>query len=425
MGATLACLEPQVADHVEIEHKASVHNDGTSSVATGKDVGNMADLVHSPRREHKVAFEGFWGVRDTLPAHGFETHGALVAEQQLFLGLEARRSAGNSQPANGRLTLHLLSECITPLFFEFVEYLAASPRDCVPLCCIVSHSFSVLGRHIHNALWSMMYMQRWPAFHECMRFYGTTSWKPLYQDTMLGKVTCALEIYHREKKMGFTMSCMPALVHYEKKQDAYLVKYVSASDVPVERIPAKEDRRLRFVPSSARRLLQPESDASHPSTRPPPKPTRSSTAARVAAATHSLRRPSMATATQAQQHAAPTSITSAANPSYSYRPITGVDEGLQIGGGLELQWKMQSGSPFGWWYGELEGLEHRSGASIAKATIIFKHFPPNSRWYRMQVVFGDGEIRDSSFGGQTGGIRSTPLALQQQWYGFLPKDTLA
>jgi hypothetical protein len=251
-----------------------------------------------------------------------------------------------------------------------------------------------------------------------MRFYGMETWKPCYHDTMLGKVACSLEIYHREKKLGFSMSCMPALVHYDKNRDIYLAKYVSASVVPLESISVREEGRLRFVPSSAR-LLQPESDALQPPVQAPAKNARSVAAAKVgAAASHSLRRLSLATPALAL-------LAKAANSSYSYMAITGIDEGLQIGAGLELQWKMQPGSPFGWWYGELEALERQPGASVAKATIIFKHFPPNSRWYRMQVVFGDGEVRDSSFGGKTGGIRSTPLELQQQWTGFLPAVSIS
>jgi len=401
MGAALGCAEPQVTADRESELKATDgHNDAASSVGMGRDIGNAVDL-------------DFLDVREALPTHGLQTYASLV-DSQIFSGPEARRAARtNSQPGDGRVTLHMLSECVTPLFFDLVECLAASPRDCIPLCSIVSHSFAVLGRPISDALWSMMYMHRWPAFHECMRFYDMVTWNPLYQDTMLGKVTCALEIYHREKKRGFAMSCMPALVYYEQKRDAYLAKYVTANNVPLETIPVREECRLRFVPSSARCLLQPELDAAQPPTQAPPKPVHSVAAAKLATAAHSPRCHFLATP-------ALTSLASAANSSYSYTSITGIDEGLRIGAGLELQWRMQSDSPFGWWYGELEDLKRQPGASVAKATIVFKHYPPHSRWYRKQVIFGDGEIRDSSFGGETGGIRSTSLDLQQQWYSFLP-----
>ena len=65
-----------VMDDDESELKATNHNDGTSSVGTGRDVGNMVDLVHPPEREHKVAFQDFLDVRETLHVHGLETHGS-------------------------------------------------------------------------------------------------------------------------------------------------------------------------------------------------------------------------------------------------------------------------------------------------------------------------------------------------------------
>ena len=42
-----------------------------------------------------------------------------------------------------------------------------------------------------------------------------------------------------------------------------------------------------------------------------------------------------------------------------------------------------AGSPFGWWYGKVERLE-RNGATAA-VTLIFPHFPTNSRWYRLRL----------------------------------------
>jgi len=238
---------------------------------------------------------------------------------------------------------------------------------------------------------------------------------------MLGKVSCSLEIYHRENKLEFEMSCMPAVVHYEKKRDVYLAKYVSATeyvsagDEPLETIPVKQERRLRFLPSSACCLLQLDSAASRPWSQACAEPACSVAAANLAiAAAHSLRCHYPATPATPATPALP-SLANAANSSYSYRSIAGIDEGLRIGAGLEVQWKRQSGGPFGWWYGELEDLERQPGASVARATIVFKHFPPNSSWYRMQVVFGDGVIRDSNFGGKTGGIRSTPPESTSQW----------
>ncbi|CAK9031123.1 F-box protein [Durusdinium trenchii] len=62
------------------------------------------------------------------------------------------------------------------------------------------------------------------------------------------------------------------------------------------------------------------------------------------------------------------------------------------------------GSPFGWWYGRVERIER--GGSGAAVTLIFPHFPTNSRWYRLRVVVGDGIIRRCGIGGYHGGIRA-------------------
>ena len=39
-------------------------------------------------------------------------------------------------------------------------------------------------------------------------------------------------------------------------------------------------------------------------------------------------------------------------------------------------------------------------------TLIFPHFPTNSRWYRLRVVVGDGVVRRCGIGGYHGGIRA-------------------
>ena len=40
--------------------------------------------------------------------------------------------------------------------------------------------------------------------------------------------------------------------------------------------------------------------------------------------------------------------------------LEGIPE-LKVGQGVELQWKMQQGSPFGWWFGTVESLERDAG----------------------------------------------------------------
>jgi len=96
-------------------------------------------------------------------------------------------------------------------------------------------------------------------------------------------------------------------------------------------------------------------------------------------------------------------------------------EGLQPGVGIELQWKMQQGSPFGWWYGRLEALERDKDGVLATATVTFLHFPVQSRWRTLQVRLGGAQMQPCSFGGFTGGIRPTTEAEQKHWMNFFPR----
>jgi hypothetical protein len=103
---------------------------------------------------------------------------------------------------------------------------------------------------------------------------------------------------------------------------------------------------------------------------------------------------------------------------YPYKVLEGT-HGLRVGGGVELQWKMQSGGPFGWWYGHLEALERGADGRRTTATITFPHFPTTSDWYRLRVQVGDGEIRECTFGGYTGGLRATASDVEKKhWMQF-------
>eukprot|EP00435_Cladocopium_sp_Y103_P070795 s234_g36.t1 len=196
----------------------------------------------------------------------------------------------------------------------------------------------------------------------------------LYMQMCLGKREEVLEVFDREKKIGFSMSCMVAKVSWEHSSNSYVANYVSASHVQPERIPADQKHRLRFCPAgTARDQLQPEIG--------PPG------AAEI----------------------------------YPYRVLKGYD-GVVLGQGVELQWKMQIGSPFGWWYGKVERLE-RNGATAA-VTLIFPHFPTNSRWYRLRVVVGDGVVRRCAIGGYHGGLRAVTAEEEKVWSQFIPKQPI-
>jgi len=301
-----------------------------------------------------------------LPAALFyDAHSATTAE------VIRRREAHGSGEASSLL---MLAESCQPLLFAIAEFLAASPKSAVGLCSMASFTMAAQARFLENALWSKLHRTRWPALHACLRHGGPADWRRAYGETLAGRGECVLEVYNREQKRGFNMSAMPARVRYDAAAGGYRAKYVSASDVPEETIPVSEEARLRFCPAVARRRLPAEAPA------------------------------------DAGKSAA-----------YPYRVMEGT-HGLVVGQGVELQWKMQEASPFGWWYADLEELVlDRATGQCAKATITFPHFSSASRWHRMEVEFGDSQIRANNFGGYTGGIRGLSPEERARWLQFLPK----
>jgi hypothetical protein len=227
--------------------------------------------------------------------------------------------------------------------------------------------------------WREFYELKWPAFYDAMEYASVKDWRAVYFETLSGRSQVVLEIFDREKKIGFAMSAMPATVRYKADDDTYIAQYISASPVRPESIASSENHRLRFCPVSVRERLRPG----------PP-----------------LIDEDM--------------ICQAPSPlSYPYTVLGGT-EGLVVGRGVELQWKMQENSPFGWWYGDLEALRRDRGEAAVTATVIFRHFPKSSPWYRLDVKFGDSAMRDCIFGGKTGGMRPVNTQEQKRWMQHLP-----
>mmetsp|Transcript_47919 Transcript_47919/g.104489 ORF Transcript_47919/g.104489 Transcript_47919/m.104489 type:complete len:88 (-) Transcript_47919:227-490(-) len=83
---------------------------------------------------------------------------------------------------------------------------------------------------------------------------------------------------------------------------------------------------------------------------------------------------------------------------------------------------MQQGSPFRWWFGTVESVERDAGGSRAKVTMIFDHFPATSRWRRLQIIIGDGVVRQCAIGGWHGGVRAVTEAEKKDWVKFYPKE---
>mmetsp|Transcript_9545 Transcript_9545/g.23016 ORF Transcript_9545/g.23016 Transcript_9545/m.23016 type:complete len:387 (+) Transcript_9545:51-1211(+) len=268
-----------------------------------------------------------------------------------------------------------------PLLLEVLRFLLTEPNDFRTMC-LLSPALAPFMEPFMDCLWSGLYRLRWPAFHDLLSHFNAEAWLGLYWQTWRGNSQFPIEVFDREKRLGFCMSAMPALVWYDCTVDGYVVSYISASQVKPEVIPKSEERRLRACPALARQRLR----------------------------VHQL-----------QDAKAPLQFpqTSKRNGTYPFKVLDGLD-GLEVGQAVELQWKMQLGSPFGWWFGHLEALSFDAGCETACATVIFKHFSTRSRWHRLRVRVGGREVRRCDFGGFTGGLRPVAPAEEAVWQSFLP-----
>jgi len=294
-------------------------------------------------------------------------------------------TSGQSSNQSGA-DLTTIMTCHKGLFLEIVHMVADSPQIFVNFCGLASRTANSESDFPVSPIWEEIYKLEFPAFYDCFKYHGAQVWKNLYRDTLSGRSECTLEVFDREKKLGFAMAAMPAVVTYEAGFKVFWARYLSASEVLPERIPKREAHRFRFCPPSARACLQ----------------------------------PGCGPAEVGFEFGAMAKFNAKANM-YPYRVLHGTER-LQVGKGVELQWKMQVGSPFGWWYGKLESLKHEPDGTRATATITFEHFPSHSRWYRLEVRFGDGNMRPCSFGGYTGGIRGATAQEHLHWMRFFPKE---
>lgn len=306
-------------------------------------------------------------------------------------------------------------ECLPPLLAVIGGFLAEAPRDVVHLFYGASRCVALQASYAMNTLWQDMYAMRWKAFFEALRFQQTgEDWLNLYKDTHLGRREFMLEVFDRQKKEGFAMSAMPARVHFENSENGFVAWYISASEVPPELIPTAEAHRLRFCPASVREPLWHTSSDIPPAVSELPLERLWSTFKERARCCMRRRLPSPRW-----------SKTESAGvlAGYPYSVLEGMD-GLRVGGGVELQWKMQEHSPFGWWYGQLEELRPDKDGKLATATVIFPHFLASSQWYRLAVRFGDCEVRDCMLGGKSGGLRPVRDGEQLQWMQHFPSSPI-
>jgi len=282
----------------------------------------------------------------------------------------------------GHTSLTEIIEHVPPILFTIIDFIADRPRNAVRLSCWTASFIHAETRIAAHLLWSTMYERRWPAFHDALSYMGKgklVDWCTRYRETLFGKTKLILEVYHRELKRGYSMSVMPAHVRFDAKLNAYRAEYISASRALPETIPATDNHRLRFCSAGTRERLELNFVAQQ----------------------------------QLQDQNDSASC-------YPYQVLQGTDD-LVPGKSVEVQWKMQRGSPFGWWHGSLESIAYEDNGPHATATVTFAHFPRDSHWHRMQVRCGDSEVRANDYGGFTGGIRACSDAEARHWKRFCPK----
>jgi len=293
-------------------------------------------------------------------------------------------SCVHETPFHG-IDLDQIASQYQPVLLLIAEFLASSPRDVSRFCNQTSTGMVMSIGLTYDTMWSELFLERWPAFHACLLTGGRImqEWRKLYERMLKGNLICVLEVFDREKKLGFAMSAMPAKVWYTVDRDCYIAKYISGMDVQEELIPHREGYRLRSCPSSVVDQL---------------------CASKV-----------LATCSSPNDELSHTK--------YPYSVLSGTED-LAVDQGVELQWKMQPRSPFGWWHGHLESLHHCEYSSCSIATIVFAHFEPSSRYHRMQVRLGNGKMHEGSIGGFTGGMRPTSAEEELQWMLFFPREAL-
>jgi len=310
-----------------------------------------------------------------------------------------------------------IAECFSVLLPEIGAFLAGSPtaavpgggspRDIVHVFCLSARFVREEAAFAMNGLWEQAYRKRWPAFHQAVSFNSKQQdWRTVYEETQMGRCEFTLEVFDREKKAGFAMAAMPAQVQFTAVLNGFMARYISASSVRPELIPLSEARRLRFCPASARDRLQPTGVFLSPGS-----PSTDSRDALVPYRFWRVKKLQAATKNDAS------------TSDYPYRVLRGT-EGIEVGRGVELQWKMQEHSPFGWWYGTVEAVRKERGqhGERAVATISFRHFPRHSPWYQVDVRFGDGEVYPCMLGGTTGGIRPVSPEEDAVWKTFFPRE---
>jgi hypothetical protein len=322
--------------------------------------------------------------------HGWKAHSSprVQSERQYYPGLIA------------------IAECVHPLLEIIGGFLIDSPQDVGRVFHLTSRSLAQQAGYSTESLWHDIYAYRFKPFSRLLEFLGTRhtlkDWRTLYKDTFEGKIEFIVEVFDRQKKAGFAMSAMPARIHYDRAAQGFVAWYMSASQVPPELIPEYQQHRIRACPTPTLEQLCYSSNL-------------------VTEVPFERRWGARCTDRSRWVGKSP-DVPEEEQASYPYS-VFGTTKGFKVGQPVELQWKMQGRSPFGWWFGLLESLSQEDD-TLAIATIIFPHFSPTSQWYRLTVRIGDGEIRDCALGGKSGGLRPVAAEERVQWMKHFPSNPI-
>jgi len=97
-----------------------------------------------------------------------------------------------------------------------------------------------------HALWCQFFKKKFPTFYNMQE--EQQDWKELYKKIYLGEATCKIQVYNREEKTGYFMSCFTGDARYDRTADLFTVTYPS---LHVERVP---HHKLRAVPKEIRNV---------------------------------------------------------------------------------------------------------------------------------------------------------------------------
>jgi hypothetical protein len=204
--------------------------------------------------------------------------------------------------------------------------------------------------------WKAVFKAKFPLFFECLEekekeaMYAL-NWRQLTQDVYEGRRSFRVQVFNRESHPGFRMSCYDADATYRKEDGQVNVKYLA----PLDRTEVAPLSRCRKAPED---VFKTHSD--------------------------------------------------------SFSRYSGGDLlPLKKDDVVEVQWRSIPAHPFGWWHGEVEGIEG------SRVKLIFKQFDKQDIFYTISFEMpGMRAVQQTPGSGNYGGIRLVPKEEHKAWMDF-------